>query len=188
MTFAGLTGQTGYALVMVQLAGSATDETVAAIRAAAGETYAVRDKREQQTAGTYLAFVACVYAFQGILTLVTVLNIINSIAMSVSAREHQYGAMRAVGMDGRQIAKMITAEAGTYAFCGGAVGCAIGLPLHRLLYALLIGRHFAYAVWTVPAIPLAMILLLVVLAAGAAAWAPARHVCALSVTRVMQAL
>ena len=35
--------------------------------------------------------------------------------MGVSARIKQYGAMRAVGMGSGQVAKMITAEAVTYA-------------------------------------------------------------------------
>ena len=40
-------------------------------------------------------------------------NIVNSISMSVSARIKQYGAMRAVGMDNRQLKRMISAEAYT---------------------------------------------------------------------------
>jgi|GEM_PF-6075564 len=44
---------------------------------------------------------------QAIIALVTVLNIVNSISMSVSARMKQYGAMRAVGMGKRQSASAI---------------------------------------------------------------------------------
>ena len=61
-------------------------------------------------------------------------NIVNSISMSVSARIKQYGAMRAVGMDNRQLKRMISAEAYTYAISGLIVGCGIGLPLNRFLY------------------------------------------------------
>ena len=100
-TFARLTGITDYSLIMVQLQGDATEEGVAAIRNAAGNGLIFSDKREQSTAGTYLAFVVCVYGFLAIIALVTVLNIVNSISMSVSARIRQYGSMRAVGMDGR---------------------------------------------------------------------------------------
>ena len=48
--------------------------------------------------------------------------------MSVSARTRQYEAMRAVGMEGRQLSRMISAEAYTYAFFGCIFGCGIGLP------------------------------------------------------------
>ena len=40
----------------------------------------------------------------------------------------RYGAMRAVGMDNRQLKRMISAEAYTYAISGVIVGCGIGLP------------------------------------------------------------
>ena len=48
--------------------------------------------------------------------MITLFNIINSISMSVTARIKQYGAMRAVGMDGNQLTGMIAAETFTYAF------------------------------------------------------------------------
>lgn len=116
-TFTRLTGITDYSLIMVQTTSNATDEDIAAICQIVEENgYTMNDKRDQRTSGTYFAFVACVYAFLGIITLVTVLNIVNSIAMSVSARIKQYGALRAVGLDGHQISKMILAEAFTYAF------------------------------------------------------------------------
>lgn len=104
-TFVRLTGEEDYALVMVQTTGGATNADVRAIQAAAGESFSFGDMREARTSGTYMAFVFCVYAFLAIIALVTVLNIVNSISMSVWARMKQYGAMRAVGMDGRQVTK-----------------------------------------------------------------------------------
>ena len=119
-TFARLTGETGYSLLMIQTEPDVTDADVAAIRTVA-EQYGleVNDRRGQRTSGTYTAFVACVYAFLGVLTLVTVLNIVNGISMSVTARTRQYGAMRAVGMDGWQLTRMILAESATFlGMCG----------------------------------------------------------------------
>ena len=63
-----------------------------------------------------------------------ILNIINSISMSVSARMKQYGILRAIGMDDAQLKRMISAEAGTYAVSGLVVGIALGLVLNRKLY------------------------------------------------------
>lgn len=186
-TFARLTGVTDYALVMLQTAAGATEEDIAALRDAAGGLV-FRDQREQDTAGTYLVFVSCVYGFLGIIVLVTVLNIVNSISMSVSARIRQYGAMRAVGMDPRQITKMILAEALTYAGLGCAVGCAVGLPLSRLLFDILITGHILYAVWSFPVPALGMILAFAVFSAAAAAHAPAKRMRNISVTETINEL
>ena len=173
---------------MVQTASDITEENVQAIQDSLGGQYQFRDKRDESTAGTYLAFVACVYGFLTIITLVTLLNIINSISMSVSARMKQYGAMRAVGMDEHQITKMILAEAFTYAFWGCIVGCVIGLPLSKLLYGFLITEHFPYATWSLPVTSLIVIILFVILAAVVAAYAPARRIRSISVTETINEL
>ncbi len=187
-TFIRITGVTDYSLLMVQLTGHASDADVEAIHNALGDKYNFSDKRGQRTEGIYMAFVTCVYAFLAIITLVTVLNIINSISMSVSARIKQYGAMRAVGMDQHQMAKMIAAEAFTYAVWGCAAGCAVGLPLSKLLYDFLITAHFKYAVWSLPVASLSIILLFVVFAAIAAAYAPIKRMRRISVTETINEL
>ena len=184
-TFIRLTGITGYFLISVQTTGNVTEEDVEAIRAAAGEDCVFSDRRDQNTSGTYRAFAACVYGFLFVITLVTVLNIVNGISMSVSARTKQYGAMRAVGMDGRQITKMIAAEAFTYALSGCAAGCAAGLFISKWLFDVLIAAHFAYAVWELPVNSLLVILLTVILAAVLAVWAPAGRIRKLSVTETI---
>lgn len=187
-TFLRLTGITDYSLVMIQTTSEATDENVNAIQTAVGDKYGFQDKRDQRTSGTYMAFVFCVYGFLAIITLVAVLNIVNSISMSVSARMKQYGAMRAVGMDERQITRMIAAEAITYAFWGCVVGCAVGLPLSKLLYDFLITEHFPYAVWSFPISSLTVILLFVVLASMAAIYPPAKRIRNISVTETINEL
>lgn len=187
-TFVRLTGEENYALIMVQTTSGATDEDVQAIQTVAGETFNFQDMRDGHTSGTYTAFVFCVYAFLAIIALVTVLNIVNSISMSVSARMKQYGAMRAVGMNERQVTKMIAAEAATYAVLGCAVGCIIGLPLSKLLYDSLIARHFPYAVWNFPIGSLIIILLFVSLAVVAAIHAPAKRIRSMPITATINEL
>ena len=188
-TFIRLTGITDYSLIMIQTTSDATDEDVAAIRQIVEESgYTMNDKRDERTSGTYFAFVACVYAFLGIITLVTVLNIVNSISMSVSARIRQYGSMRAVGMDGRQLSKMILAEAFTYAFWGCFIGCAIGLPFSKMMYDFLITNQFPYASWSLPVGSLAVIVLFVIAAAVLAAYSPAKRIRTISVTETINEL
>ena len=187
-TFTRLTGISDYSLVMIQTTKDATDKNVAAIRNVVGENGTFSDMRDQRTNNTCIAFVFFVYAFLAIITLVTVLNIMNSISMSVSAKIKQYGAMRAVGMDERQITKMIAAEAFTYAVSGCAVGCTVGLLVNKLLYDDLITAHFSYATWAVPVIPIVIILLFVIAAAIAAAYAPAKRILNMAVTDTINEL
>ena len=100
----------------------------------------------------------------------------------------QYGAMRAVGMDKRQITKMIAAEAVTYAFSGCVFGCIIGLPLSKLLYDFLITEHFPYAVFRLPVFSLTVILLFAVLAVIAAVYTPAKRIQNISVAETINNL
>lgn len=187
-TFIRLTGITDYSLLMVQTDSDVTNEDVIAISNLLGKDYTVTDKRDQHTAGTYMAFISCVYGFLVIIALVTVLNIINSISMSVSARIKQYGAMRAVGMDEHQISKMIVAEAFTYAAIGCFVGCVIGLLLSRFLYNILIADHFSYAIWSVPVVPLTIVLIFVLATIMTATYAPIKRIRSISVTETINEL
>lgn len=184
-TFTRLTGTTDYSLVLIQTTKGATDKDVAAIRNVLGKNEVLYDRRDQRTTGTYIAFLLFVYGFLIIITLVTVLNIMNSISMSVSAKIKQYGAMRAVGMDERQITKMIAVEAFAYVLLGCAVGCAIGLLVSKLLYDALITAHFSYATWRIPMIPLIIILLFVLGSAVGAVYAPSKRIRNISVTETL---
>ena len=185
-TFRRLTGITDYSLVMVQ--GDVTDEGVAAINNLLDEGIVLRDRRDQRTFGTYIAFLLCVYSFLIIIAMVTLLNIMNSISMSVSARSRQYGAMRAVGMGSRQVTQMIAAEAITYALFGCVIGCAAGLAVSKILFHVLIQDHFTYAVWTIPVCRLVIVIIFVAAATLAAIYAPAKRMRNMAVTEIINEL
>lgn len=187
-TFTRLTGVSGYSLVLIQTTDDATDADVDAIRDSLDGNLTFHDGRDQRTTNTYNAFKLFVYGFLTVITLVTVLNIMNSISMSVSARTKQYGVMRAVGMDEHQITRMIAAEAFTYAVCGCVAGCAAGLAISKLIYDLLITPHFSYAVWSLPVVPLIIILLCVFASAAAAVYGPARRICSMEITDILDEL
>lgn len=130
-TFEWLTGETNYSLIGIQLDADAAEETIRQINNLVGNDVIFDDLRKgnQEDAATYLAAQFVLYSFLAILAMITLFHIINSITMSVTARIRQYGAMRAVGMDGSQLTRMIIAEALTYAISGLAAGCGIGLVL-----------------------------------------------------------
>lgn len=187
-TFVRLTGIFDYSLVMIQTSADITDDDVAAIRNLLKEGIDLMDRRDQSTSGTYIAFVLCVYGFLAIIAMVAVLNIMNSISMSVSARSRQYGAMRAVGMDGCQITQMIAAEAVTYALFGCIIGCIFGLTIGKVLFNILIRDHFAYAIWTLPVSRLLIVGLFVVTATSAAIYAPSKRMRDMAVTETINEL
>ena len=187
-TFTRLTGITGYYMVLVQASSDMTDVDIASIQDKLGENGVLKDQRDQKTTGTYVAFVSCVYGFLAIIALVTVLNIMNSISLSVTARTKQYGAMRAVGMDTRQITKMISAEAVTYALYGCVIGCIMGLLIEKMLFDILIQGHFAYAVWSLPVSRLLIVVGFVLATTFAAIYAPSKRMRHMAVTETINEL
>lgn len=184
-TFQKLTGISDYSLVMIQTTKNATEKEIEEIKNMVDDTYVFTDKRDQSTLGTYIAFLFCVYCFLGMVALVSMFQIINNISMSVSVRMKQYGFMRAIGMDGSQVTKLIATEAFIYALLGCVVGCVIGLPISKMLYKILILDHFPYAIWSVPVAQLAMIILFVILSAAIAIYSPIKKIKTSAITDII---
>ena len=84
-----------------------------------------------------------------VVVLITIFNIINSIALSVAARTKQYGAFRAIGVSTKQLAKMVIAEAATYTVMGTVVGSIFGLAFHKLLFGMMITYNWGDT-WNIP--------------------------------------
>lgn len=175
--FRRVAGEQNYNMIGVQLDRTASDETVLALAAFSSDQIVVQDLREsnRQDRGTYYAARIVLYGFLAIIGGISLLNIVNSISMSVSARMKQYGILRAIGMDDAQLKRMISAEAGTYAVSGLVVGIALGLVLNRKLYILLITHYFG-AAWQVPWGCLAVIVVVVLAAVVLAVYNPVRRI------------
>lgn len=187
-TFMRLLGEDRYTTVSVVLGKEASDAAVSKIHDLSGD-YFFADNREENddVNGSYWVFRLAAYGFLGIISLITVLNIMNSISMGVSSRIKQYGVMRAVGMESRQVTKMIAAEAVTYAASGAITGIIFGLLLHYLIYAKIIISHFGGA-WKIPVTPIAIILLLVSASCVAAVYTPARRIRNMEITATINEL
>ncbi len=186
-TFTRLTGEENYILLNAMFNKEATEETVNELKDIAGDNeFADRRNENKDLNSSFWVFHVAAYGFLVIIAMITVFNIMNSISMSVSARIKQYGAMRAVGMSVKQLTKMITAEAVTYAVCGLVIGCAAGLFLHKLIITKLILEHFG-GVWKFPISPMLVILVIVVLSCVLAVYAPSKRIKNMSVTDTIQA-
>lgn len=187
--FRQVAGDQNYNMVGVQLDRTADEDILFTLADLATDDVIMQDLREsnRQDRGTYYAVRIVLYGFLAIIGGISLLNIVNSISMSVSARARQYGAMRAVGMEDVQLCRMIAAEAGTYAASGLLVGVAAGLVLHRALYTRLITHYFG-VVWRVPFGLLAVLCLFVAGAAALAVHGPVKRLQAMPVTAAINEL
>jgi len=180
-----LIGEQGYAMVGIVLEKDVSDAAVNKIYGLS-EGNVIADNREEddEINGSYWVFRIAAYSFLAIISLITILNIMNSVSMGVSARIKQYGAMRAVGMGSRQVTKMITAEAATYAVCGTTVGIILGLLLHYLIYTKVVITHFGGS-WNIPFTTIALVLLLVVFSCIISIYTPAKRIRNMAITETI---
>nr|WP_300820302.1 FtsX-like permease family protein [uncultured Acetatifactor sp.] len=164
-TFRKLTGETDYTIIDIQLSKKATENDVRDIHSLVGSQYIFSDERmgNSNTRGAYYCFGLFIYGFLVLIALITLFNIINSIAMSVAAKMKQYGAFRAIGLSNRQLAKMIVAEASTYAVTGIICGSVLGIICNKILFSKLITYHWGDA-WSVPLVELGIIIIVVAIA------------------------
>ncbi len=158
-TLQQLGNMNGYAVIDIQLKNTATDQEVEEIRAAVGDAYTFSDERlsNSSVAGSYYSFSLFIYGFLALIALVTVCNIVNAIAMSVTSRTKQYGVFRAIGLSTRQLLRTVLAEAVTYVCTGAICGTAIGIGLNWLLFTKLISFNWGDA-WRFPVGELGVIL------------------------------
>lgn len=187
-TYTRLMGEQGYAILSVVLRNDISDAEINKIYELS-EGNVVVDSREEndEINGSYWVFRIAAYGFLAIISFITILNIMNSISMGVSARIKQYGAMRAVGMGNKQITKMIAAEAATYAISGLSVGVIFGLPLHYLIYKKLVITHFGGS-WNIPYTAIIMVLLLVVFSCIISIYTPAKRIRNMAITETINEL
>lgn len=164
-TFRDLTGEMDYTIIDIQLSKNATESDVNNIHNLVGSQYIFSDERldNSNTRGAYYCFGLFIYGFLVLIALITLFNIINSIAMSVAAKMKQYGAFRAIGLSNRQLAKMIVAEASTYAITGTICGSVLGIVCNKILFSKLITYKWGDA-WSVPLVQLGIIIVVVAIA------------------------
>ena len=187
-TFRQLTGETDYTIIDLQLSKKATEADVNEIHRMVGTEVTFTDRRSSNHSviGSYYSFGLFLYGFMALIALITIFNIVNSLAMSVSSRMKQYGAFRAIGLSNRQLIKMIVAEASVYAITGSIIGSVVGLLLNKILYAKLITFHWGEE-WNIPFIQLAIIMAIVILSVILAVRGPAKRIRNMSIVDTISA-
>ena len=187
-TFRQLTGEENYTIIDMQLSSGVTDENVNTIHRDYGTGFDFIDKRmdNSSTRGVYYCVWLFLYGFLALIALITIFNVINSIALSVSARTNQYGAFRAIGLSTHQLSRMIIAEATTYAFTGCIVGTLIGLFCNKVLFGLLINYKWGEP-WTIPWVELGIIVLIMVISVCLAVRGPIKKMQNMSIVDTISA-
>ncbi len=187
-TFKEMTGLVNYTIIDVQLTGKAAEQDVNFIHDIAGENCTFSDNRlkNNDVSGTYYSFALFLYGFLALIALITIFNIINCAAMSVSARMKQYGALRAIGLSHRQLTKMIIAETISYTFTGSLLGSILGLFLNRLVYMKMVTIRWGTP-WNIPFAELGIIIGIIAFSVVLAVRNPLRLIRSMSIVDTINA-
>lgn len=187
-SFRQMTGLTDFTVIDIQLVRGVSDSEVNAIHQMVGTQYTFSDERlgNSSTRGIYYCFNLFVYGFLVLIALITIFNVVNSIAMSVASRTKQYGAFRAIGLSTRQLSKMVVAEACSYAASGIVAGTVLGMLSNRLLFGMLIGQKWGEA-WSIPWSELGVILLIILLSITLAVHEPIKRIHNMSIVDTISA-
>ena len=183
-TFTTLTGISGYKVIEMQVSEDISGQ-VRNLITPEMKLLDFRQHNEEVRTG-YLAMAVFVYGFLIVIAFVALINIINTVNASVSCRINHYGVMRAVGMSGKQLKKVVGAEAAAYAITGSIAGGILGLLLHRFFFGMLITANWGQ-LWEPPILVLLVVISAAILTTLLAVIAPTRKIENTSIVNVVNA-
>ena len=156
-----ITGDTTLDVIDIQLKSGDRTHTALEIKGMIDDKVKFYDSRQRngEITQAFLTAAIFVYGFVFVIALISILNIANTMQTSVSAKTRYLGVMRAVGMSGRQLNRMVLCEAGTYSITGCAFGVILGLVLQKLLITRFLSD--AHMTWRPSVMQVAIILILV---------------------------
>ena len=183
-TFTALTGISDYTIIDMQVNSDVSEQ----VRSLITPEMRLLDKQQNNSEirTSYYAMAVFVYGFLMVIALVALINIINTVNASVSSRMTGYGVMRAVGMSGKQLKKVVRAEAAAYAITGSIAGGVLGLLLHRFFFGMLITSNWGQP-WQPPIAILIITITAAILATFIAVISPAKKIERMSVVDVVNA-
>ncbi len=183
-TFTFLTGVADYTIIDMQING----DVAAQVRTLLTSEMQLLDKqqRNSEVQTGYYTMAVFVYGFLMVIALVALINIVNTINASVFSRMSNYGVMRAVGMSGKQLKKVVRAEAIAYAITGSITGSVLGLLLHRFFFGMLIASNWG-EIWQPPLVVLIVTILAAILTTFIAVISPTRKIEKMSIVNVVNA-
>ena len=189
-SFRQLTGENAFTILDIQLKRGASEEMVTQLReqaAGLGLTFSDARQSKAESQAVMISFSVFVYGFLAVILMIAVLHIINSINMSVTSRMNQCGVMRAIGMEGGQLLRMVRAEAVVYAALGSILGIAMGIPAHHFVFKMMVTSRWGTA-WQMPFLQLAVVVGVTVAVTLLAVRGPARKIRDMDIVETIHAL
>lgn len=181
-----LTGDDRYDILDMQL-DSFGQEAVNDIKGMLGGGYSVLDQRQKNAENDqmFLSMAVFVYGFLAVIVLISILNVVNTMNTSVASKIKYLGVLRAVGISGRQLQKMIWTEAALYSLTGCILGCALGLLLQKGMINMMSYYHFA---WDFPWLQIILIFAAILGVAGLSVIGPLKRVRSQGISEVIGSL
>lgn len=186
--FSEITGTNIYRTVHLQLKNSRDEDTVKSIKAMLGNSMSFQDQRQENSEinQLYLTMALFVYGFVVVIAFISILNIMNTMNTSIASKSAYLGVMRAVGMTGKQMNKMILAESGTYTLVGIVTGCLLGVWLQKFLI-----QNYMAAMsvpWEFPALQIGLVIIAAAVVTVISVISPIKRIRSVSIVEVVNAL
>lgn len=174
--------------LLIKLKAGADAATVKkALEADTADLPIITVKNQQEYAAERRApidrLVLIIYALLGLALLIAVLGVVNTLGLSVVERTREIGLLRAIGLDRRQLRRMISLEAVAIAVLGAVMGIGMGLAFGVALMTSL--RDEGLEVTRIPWGSLGAYLLVSVAIGLLAALLPARRASRLDVLKAI---
>ncbi|MGW1726324.1 ABC transporter permease [Streptomyces sp. NPDC002306] len=164
--------------VMVKMSDGASDATKDRLEKALGSNPAIKvqSKKDisEEIAQMFTLMLNMLYGLLAMAVIVAVLGVINTLAMSVFERSQEIGMLRAIGLDRKNIKRMVRLESLVISLFGGVLGIGLGVFFGWAAGELLGTRMTTYEL-VLPWARMAVFLLLAATVGVLAALWPARR-------------
>ncbi|WP_424211041.1 ABC transporter permease [Streptomyces sp. BI20] len=178
-TYAAHSGDTGVSEILVKTEGGASKAAEKSILDALGNSpamkVATKEQMRAEMAGSLDTMLNVMYGLMGMALVISVLGIVNTLAMSVYERTQEIGMLRAIGLDRPRVRNMIRLEAVVISLFGAVLGTGIGAFLAWAVGTTFADGMYGHYAYLFPVGRLALFLLgAAAVGVLAAAW-PARN-------------
>ena len=167
--------------------GTRSSDVKAALESATANLPIITVKDQREYAAEQRApidrLLLMIYALLGLALVIAVLGVVNTLGLSIIERTREIGLLRAIGVDRRQMRRMVSLESVAIAVLGALMGIGMGLVFGIALMASL--RDEGLEVTRIPWQNLGIYLLAAVLIGLLAARLPARRAARLDVLRAI---
>lgn len=186
--FKELAGESTFKVIDIQLNKSGQEQTIDEIKGLLDSSVSFHDYRQKnaEVNQTFLTMAVFIYGFVAVIALIGALNLINTMYTSVVAKTRNLGVMRAIGMSGSQLYKMVLVEALAYCTIGYASGCVLGIALQKALINNFLPR--LTATWTFPLMQIPLIFIVILLVTIISIISPLKRIKAKGIPEVIGSL